>query len=132
MHARPPSLRRPAMRFYRHMGGRTTCTSREITGPKYALGLFTYSAERFQGFHDANILVLVDEASGVSEEVCERSAGDQRQHRCHIGTVHRPAQHDDRALFEGVSHQVGLLRAHHQHDPGGHTRLAHASHDICR
>ncbi len=35
----------------------------------YALGLSADKSEQFQGFHSAHLLVVVDEASGVSEEI---------------------------------------------------------------
>lgn len=40
-----------------------------------ALGLSTNQPERFQGFHARHILVIVDEASGVKEEIYEAIQG---------------------------------------------------------
>lgn len=41
----------------------------------YALGLSTNEPERFQGFHEENILVVVDEAAGVPEDIFEAIEG---------------------------------------------------------
>ena len=46
-----------------------TRTSLELSPNHYAMGLSTDSPERFQGFHEENILFVVDEASGVHEDV---------------------------------------------------------------
>jgi hypothetical protein len=41
----------------------------------YAAGLSTNDPNRFQGFHAENILVIVDEAAGVSEDIYEAIEG---------------------------------------------------------
>ncbi|MDI6872091.1 MAG: hypothetical protein QME79_12260 [Bacillota bacterium] len=41
----------------------------------YAVGLSTNDPDRFQGFHEENILVVVDEAAGVPEEIFEAVEG---------------------------------------------------------
>ncbi|MBQ7262742.1 MAG: hypothetical protein IJR14_03375 [Synergistaceae bacterium] len=41
----------------------------------YAAGLSTNEPDRFQGFHEEHILVVVDEASGVNEEIFEAIDG---------------------------------------------------------
>lgn len=41
----------------------------------YAIGLSTDNPERFQGFHERNILVVVDEAAGVPEDIFEAIEG---------------------------------------------------------
>ncbi len=41
----------------------------------YAVGLSTNEPDRFQGFHEENILVVVDEAAGVPEEIFEAIEG---------------------------------------------------------
>ena len=46
-----------------------TRTSLELSPSHSAMGLSTDSPERFQGFHEENILFVVDEASGVHEDV---------------------------------------------------------------
>lgn len=41
----------------------------------YAAGLSTNEPDRFQGFHEENILVVVDEAAGVPEDIFEAVEG---------------------------------------------------------
>lgn len=41
----------------------------------YAIGLSTNEPDRFQGFHEENILVVVDEAAGVPEDIFEAVEG---------------------------------------------------------
>ena len=44
---------------------------RELSGDRCAIGLSAGSADQFQGFHSENMLIVVDEAEGVSEEIEE-------------------------------------------------------------
>lgn len=58
--------------FYRNeakLPGKMHKTSLELSPRNYALGISTDRAERFQGFHSGDILFVVDEASGVSDEI---------------------------------------------------------------
>ena len=61
-------LYRPAAKT---LGGTMLDTRWELSDERYALGLSADSAEQFQGFHNPNILIVVDEAEGVSEEIYE-------------------------------------------------------------
>jgi phage terminase large subunit len=47
----------------------------ELSEETFALGLATNEPERFQGFHGENLLIVVDEASGVAEEIFEAMEG---------------------------------------------------------
>lgn len=49
------------------LGGEIIQTSLTINPKWFAMGISTDEAERFQGFHNENVLVIVDEASGVDE-----------------------------------------------------------------
>ena len=49
------------------IGGKMTQTRLELSNKRYAYGFSTDTVERFQGFHSPNILVVVDEASGLRE-----------------------------------------------------------------
>jgi len=60
------------------IGGELTQTGLDLTGvinaygmagKSFAIGLSTDEPERFQGFHNDNVLVIVDEASGVPESL---------------------------------------------------------------
>ena len=56
-------------------GGKISQTKLEISNKRYAFGFATDKAERFQGFHNRNILIIVDEASGVREFVFDAIMG---------------------------------------------------------
>ena len=43
----------------------------EISDDCYAMGLSAENADQFQGFHSPNMLIMVDEAEGVSDEIYE-------------------------------------------------------------
>ncbi len=62
------SLYRPASDI---LGGRMLDTRWELADDRYALGLSATDAEQFQGFHSPNLLVVIDEAEGVDEEIYE-------------------------------------------------------------
>jgi len=51
------------------LGGTLSKTNLNISDKRFAIGLSTDEPERFQGFHNDNVLVIVDEASGVPESV---------------------------------------------------------------
>ena len=57
------------------IGGKLLRTSIELGDKHYAQGLSTNTPERFQGFHEGNILFVVDEASGVREGIFEAIEG---------------------------------------------------------
>ncbi|MEX0761847.1 MAG: hypothetical protein WD333_05355 [Dehalococcoidia bacterium] len=57
------------------VGGKLTRTQIDIGPDHYAKGLSTDQPERFQGFHHSNILFIVDEASGVREDIFEAIEG---------------------------------------------------------
>ena len=57
------------------IGGKLTSTRLELSNKRIAYGFSTNTAERFQGFHNENILIIVDEASGVREFVFESILG---------------------------------------------------------
>ena len=60
-------LRRLYMPLRDIIGGKLTRTRLEVSPTRYAYGFSTNTEDRFQGFHSGNILVIVDEASGVDE-----------------------------------------------------------------
>jgi hypothetical protein len=57
------------------IGGKLSNTSIELDDKHFAVGLSTDQPERFQGFHEGNILFVVDEASGVREGIYEALEG---------------------------------------------------------
>ena len=57
------------------IGGKITSTRLELNNQRFAFGFSTNTAERFQGFHHQNILIVVDEASGVHEFIFDAILG---------------------------------------------------------
>src|SRR5579862_2260705 len=57
------------------VGGQLSDTRLELAPDWVALGLSTDQPERFQGHHAEHLLLVVDEASGVAEEIYEAAAG---------------------------------------------------------
>jgi hypothetical protein len=57
------------------IGGELYDTRLELATDWLAFGLSTDQPERFQGHHAEHLLLVVDEASGVAEEIFEASAG---------------------------------------------------------
>ena len=53
------------------LGGKMLDTRWELAEDRYALGLSATDADQFQGFHSANMFVVVDEAEGVDETIYE-------------------------------------------------------------
>ena len=53
------------------LGGKIFDTRWELSEERYALGLSADTADQFQGFHNPNMLIVVDEAEGVSDEIYE-------------------------------------------------------------
>lgn len=57
------------------LGGTVLQTAVRISDDWFALGLSTDEPERFQGFHAAHLLLVFDEASGVSRDVWDAAEG---------------------------------------------------------
>lgn len=53
------------------LGGRLLDTRWELDDDRYALGLSADGPDQFQGFHSPNMLIVVDEAEGVSDNIYE-------------------------------------------------------------
>jgi hypothetical protein len=53
------------------LGGKIFDTRWELSEERYALGLSADTADQFQGFHNPNMFIVVDEAEGVSDEIYE-------------------------------------------------------------
>ena len=68
-------LWRQVHRLYRPkaelLGGKMYDTRWEISDDRYAMGLSAENADQFQGFHSPNMMIVVDEAEGVSDEIYE-------------------------------------------------------------
>lgn len=57
------------------LGGHFTNTSIDLSEQWFAMGLSTDDPDRFQGFHAIHLLLIVDEASGVAEDIFNASEG---------------------------------------------------------
>ncbi len=57
-----------------------------------ALGISTNQPDRFQGFHARHLLVIVDEAAGVSEEIFEAIEGVLTSAHCRLLLLGNPTQ----------------------------------------
>lgn len=68
-------IRRMHLPRAEEIGGKMLMTRLEYDPQRYAYGFSTNTVERFQGFHSPNMLVVVDEASGVDEYVYDAIAG---------------------------------------------------------
>ncbi len=53
------------------LGGKLLDTRWELADDRYALGLSADGADQFQGFHSPHMLIVVDEAEGVSDYIYE-------------------------------------------------------------
>ncbi len=70
--------------------GRITETSLEIGPSRRAFGFSTNTPERFQGWHEQNILVIVDEASGVAEPIYQAIEGILTGHNAKLLLIGNP------------------------------------------
>jgi hypothetical protein len=57
------------------LAGKLNNTSLDLSEQWFATGLSTDTPERFQGFHAVDVLLIVDEASGVAEDIFNASKG---------------------------------------------------------
>lgn len=58
-----------------NLGGKIGQTALEISNSWFALGLSTNEPSRFQGFHAVDILLICDEAAGITEDIYNASEG---------------------------------------------------------
>lgn len=91
--------------------GEPNLTRLEVTPTWFAVGLSTRTPEHFQGHHAENLLLVVDEASGVEESIYEASEGFLTSPGARVllignptstsGTFYR-AFHSERALYRTI------------------------------
>ena len=74
------------------VGGKLTRTRLEFGSKRYAYGFSTNTEDRFQGFHSGNILVIVDEASGVDEFILQRNIRRHNFQKLQTLTHRKPAR----------------------------------------
>lgn len=73
-----------------HLGGKLATLSYDLSPTQRALGFTTNEPERFQGWHNENILVIVDEASGVGEEIYQAIEGILTGPNAHLLLIGNP------------------------------------------
>ena len=74
------------------IGGKIGKTSLELGPRNFALGISTDRAERFQGFHAEEILFIVDEASGVAEEIYDAIRGSMTSRHAKLLLIGNPTK----------------------------------------
>ena len=72
------------------IGGSVSATKLEIDQQRIAHGFSTDREQRFQGFHRRNILFVVDEASGVREQIFEAIEGSMTARNAKILIIGNP------------------------------------------
>ena len=72
------------------IGGKITATRLELSNKRFAYGFSTNTAERFQGFHNENILIIVDEASGVRQFIFDAIIGSMTSHNAKMLMIGNP------------------------------------------
>ena len=96
----------------RSLGGNMFSTRLEVAHDRFALGLSTDEADQFQGFHSPNMLIVVDEAEGVSEGIYEAIDAVMTAGNCKLLLIGNPtsdsgtfrrAFHEDRRMFHNIT-----------------------------
>ena len=115
------------------LGGTMLNTRFEIAGDRFALGLSTDEADQFQGFHSPNMLIVVDEAEGVSESIYEAIDAVMTSGNCKLLLIGNPtsdsgsfrrAFHEDRRIFRNIT--ISALESPNvQHQQVSHPRPNH-------
>ena len=94
------------------LGGRLLDTRLEMSEGRFALGLSADSGDEFQGFHSPNMLIVVDEAEGVSEPIYEAIEALMTSENCRLLMIGNPttmsgtfrrAFYEDRELYRAVT-----------------------------
>ena len=94
------------------LGGNMFSTRLEVAHDRFALGLSTDEADQFQGFHSPNMLVVVDEAEGVSEGIYEAIDAVMTGSNCKLLLIGNPtsdsgafrrAFYEDRRMFHTIT-----------------------------
>jgi hypothetical protein len=93
------------------LDGNLTATRLELSDNWFAIGMSTDQPERFQGFHNRNVLVIGDEASGLPEEVytaMENPLSTGNAHQLLIGNPTQPTGGFRRAFDSEIYEKVHI------------------------
>ncbi len=74
------------------IGGELLATELRLGPQNYALGLSTDQGVRFQGFHAAHVLIVLDEAPGVRPDVWEAIEGIRAGGDVHVLAIGNPTE----------------------------------------
>ncbi len=94
------------------LGGKMLGTRWELADDRYAMGLSAETADQFQGFHSPNMLIVVDEAEGVSEEIYEAIEATMTSEESRLLLLGNPtttsgafrrAFYQERRLYHGIT-----------------------------
>ena len=94
------------------VGGHMLQTRLDLDEDRFALGLSTDDVDQFQGFHSPNMLIVVDEAEGVEEQIYQAidavmTAGTSKLLLIGNPTsdsgAFRRAFHEDRCIFHNIT-----------------------------
>jgi phage terminase large subunit len=94
------------------VGGKPLETRLELGDKWYALGLSTDTPEAFHGHHADHLLLVVDEASGVSEGIFEAATGYMTAEGARLLLIGNPTQlagtfyrafHEERAMWNTIA-----------------------------
>ena len=94
------------------LGGRLLDTRLELSEGRFALGLSADNGDELQGFHSPNMLIVVDEAEGVSEPIYEAIEAVMTSENCRLLMIGNPttmsgsfrrAFYEDRDLYHTVT-----------------------------
>jgi len=75
-----------------NLGGSMLKTSWMIDDLWYAFGFATKTPDNFQGLHSEHVLIIVDEASGVNEEIFEAIEGVMTSENCRLLAIGNPTE----------------------------------------
>jgi hypothetical protein len=94
------------------IGGTLTHTGLDFSPNRYARGFSTDVPERFQGFHNANILFVVDEASGVHEDIYDAIEGSMTTPGSRLLLIGNP-NHRSGTFFDAFHSQRSMWHTMH-------------------
>ncbi len=105
-------IRRLHHRAPQSIGGKLFDTRWELAEDRYAIGLSADGVDQFQGFHSPNMLIIVDEAEGVSDEIFEAIEAVMTSASAHLLLIGNPttvtgafrrAFYEERRLYETIT-----------------------------
>ena len=97
------------------LGGDIFMERLEYGPDRYAYGFSTNTVERFQGFHSQNMLVMVDEASGVDEYVYDAISGVVTTDNGKLVMIGNPTTSQASSTTRSISNATAIRPSTYQH-----------------